>query len=202
MALSIIDIPYVGYTGIYIRLHTDHVIHFCSAGIWYNSFALQKQVGCPSRKSSGTRDVMCPWRRLLCAIFICSIASKSIGIHVVTAMSSDSWTSITSREGLEESVRGVFEWCKEHPIRFSAYATFILLSLFPVFVFLLFTICSVIGTVLLLALILLIGLILLAGVCSIVLCCSGCVAACVTVAYLIASVVLRGVKWLAGWLVQ
>lgn len=115
-------------------------------------------------------------------------------------MSSDSWTNITSRHDLEQSGKKVFEWSKEHPIKFSAYATFVLLSLFPVFVFLLFTICSVIGTVLFLVLILLIGLIILAGVCSIVLCCSGCVAASVTVAYLIGSVALRIIKWMLGLL--
>ena len=113
-------------------------------------------------------------------------------------MSSDTWTSITSWQDLEQLGRRVIEWCKEHPIKFSAYATFILLSLFPVFVFLLFTICSIIGTVLFLVLLLLIGLIILAAVCSIVLCCSGCVAASVTVAYLIMSVIMAGIKWIIG----
>lgn len=113
-------------------------------------------------------------------------------------MSSDIWASITSRQELEQSGRKALEWCKEHPIKFSAYATFVLLSLFPAFVFVLFTICSVIGTVLFLVLILLIGLIMLAGVCAIVLCCSGCVAASVTVAYLVTSVAFRAIKWMIG----
>ena len=113
-------------------------------------------------------------------------------------MSSDTWTSITSRQELEQWVRKGFEWCKCHPIKFSAYATFVLLSLFPIFVFLLFTLCSIIGTVLFLVLLLLIGLILLAGVCALVLCCSGCVAASVTVAYLIASAGGRVIKWIIG----
>ena len=113
-------------------------------------------------------------------------------------MSSDTWASLTSRQDVEQLGRRVFEWCKEHPIKFSAYATFVLLSLFPVFVFLLFTICSIIGTVLFLVLFLLIGLIILAAVCSIVLCCSGCVAASVTVAYLIVSSAVAGIKWIIG----
>lgn len=113
-------------------------------------------------------------------------------------MSSDTWASLTSRQDLEQLARRVFEWCKEHPIKFSAYATFVLLSLFPIFVFLLFTICSIIGTVLFLVLLLLIGLIILAAVCSIVLCCSGCVAASVTVAYLIVSSAAAGIKWIIG----
>lgn len=115
-------------------------------------------------------------------------------------MSSDTWADVASklhtREGLEQSGKQAFEWSKEHPIRFSAYATFVLLSLFPIFVFLLFTICSIIGTVLFLVLVLLIGLIILAGVCAIVLCCSGCVAAFVTVGYIVTSSITKIVQWM------
>jgi len=113
-------------------------------------------------------------------------------------MSSDTWTSITSREEIHQTVRAALDWCKEHPVKFSAYATFFLLSLFPVLVFLLFAICSVVGTVLFLVMILLSGLMILAGVCSIVLCCSGCVAASVTVGYLIFSVVAKVMEWILG----
>lgn len=116
-----------------------------------------------------------------------------------------SWSSYswpTSREELERSGWRALEWSKEHPIKFSAYASFILMSLFPIFVFLLFMICSIIGTLLFLVLMLLIGLIILAGVCSIVLCCSGCVAATITVVYTIASAVSGIIKWILAMLLN
>jgi len=103
-----------------------------------------------------------------------------------------------SRAEMEETGRNLFQWCKEHPIQFSAYATFILLSLFPVFVFLVFAICSVVGTLLFLLSILLMGLVVLALVCSMVICCSGCVAACVTGIYFALTSALRLACWVFG----
>ena len=93
----------------------------------------------------------------------------------------------------EETGRKFFQWCKDHPIQFSAYATFILLSLFPLFVFVVFAICSVVGTLLFL-----LAVLLLALICSLVICCSGCVAACVTGIYFMATSALRLVCWIFG----
>ena len=152
-------------------------------------------LNCPSARTSYTDWVCVHDNNCFYPPFLLR-SGQARGSDII--MSSDTWTSLTSWQDLEQLGRRVIEWCKEHPIKFSAYATFILLSLFPVFVFLLFTICSIIGTVLFLVLLLLIGLIILAAVCSIVLCCSGCVAASVTVAYLIMSVITAGIKWIIG----